>query len=199
MSPTVTEPLPRGQVCWRFPWDCQTALRQQQLGKEWKSRQASAKCTIPTPLLLPRPLMWNSHPNCFISRHSWAPQGAIGLLPGEAPQRSVFYRLGFWHMGLCLVCSVLKGTEEILECSRMPCFSPGSLQKGFIGKWQPSITLISWIKRLWNKTSHLGFVISHLLNVAVVLSCKFKFYFCSILLWLIYIIYPGLTKVPDTW
>ena len=28
MSPTVTEPLPSGQVCWRFPWDCQAAARQ---------------------------------------------------------------------------------------------------------------------------------------------------------------------------
>ena len=56
-----------------FSWDCQTALRWQELEQSGKSRPTSSEHPVPTPLLSPQPQMGNWHPNRFTVRHRWPP------------------------------------------------------------------------------------------------------------------------------
>lgn len=115
-----------------------------------KSRQASPKCTIPTYLLLPQPLIWTSP----IPTVSSSPDSAGLHGFGEALCRPVFFhRLGSW-----LACGAMFGLL-CFERGRGNTYSSlGSLQKGLHWKRTVQHIFMIWTKRLHqvNKTSHVG-------------------------------------------
>lgn len=133
----------RGQFCLHFPWDCQKNHSIEMAVAWHKVKKQTSFSSVPHPsphfCYCPKPLMRNCHiPTVSSSDAVRLNQESLvcclGRLQIPLDDPVSFYRLvaGIW---CCVWFSfVLKDTEEIFECFRIPYSSLGSFQKGFIGK-----------------------------------------------------------------